>query len=258
MSRRLPVPPPWRIGTLAQHTGVTIRALRHYESLGLLKPSHRSSAGHRLYGRRDVERLQQIRSLRQLGLSLTEIRECLVDRRMSVRKVVTLHLDRARTMLGAQQTLVRRLESLKARLDSTRDVPVEEFARTVEAITMSEQYFTPEQQEFIRKRRDIVGEDRIRQVEQHVWPTLIAEVQAEMDKGTDPSSARVKDLAKRWKALVEEFTGGHTGVAEGVRRQYQEQDPNPAQRHGIPLTREMFEFIGKAMGSQEVSPMGSA
>jgi TipAS antibiotic-recognition protein len=71
-------------------------------------------------------------------------------------------------------------------------------------------------------------------------------VQAEMDKGTDPSSARVKELARRWKGLVEEFTGGDLGIAAGVARQYQ-QDPNPAQRHGIPLTRAMFEYIGKAM-----------
>jgi hypothetical protein len=110
----------------------------------------------------------------------------------------------------------------------------------------SEQYFTPEQQELIRTRREIVGEARIRQVEQHEWPTLIAEVKSEMDKGTDPTSARVKDLAKRWKALVEEFTGGNAGIAAGVARQYQ-QDPNPAQRRGMPLTREMFEYIGKAM-----------
>ena len=113
---------------------------------------------------------------------------------------------------------------------------------------MSEPYFTPEQQDFILRPRKIVGEDRIRQVEEHEWPTLIAEVKAEMDKGTDPSSDRVKDLARRWKGLVEEFTGGNAGIAQSVARQYREQDPNPAQRHGMPLTREMFEYIGKAMG----------
>ena len=44
---------------------------------------------------------------------------------------------------------------------------------------MAEQYFSADQQEFIRQRREIVGEDRIRQVEQYEWPTLIAEVKAE-------------------------------------------------------------------------------
>jgi DNA-binding transcriptional MerR regulator len=246
MSAGQGIPFPWSAGALAKQTGVTVRALHHYEALGLLRPAHRNRAGHRLYGKRDIERLQQIRSLKQLGLSLQEIRECLVDRRMSVRRVVKLHLERARAALSAQHSLVRRLESLNARLGTGRDVPVEEFIRTVEAMTMSEQYFTPEQQELIRKRAEIVGAERIRQVEQHEWPTLIAEVQAEMDKGTDPSSPRVKELAKRWKGLVEEFTGGNLGIAAGVAMQYKE-DPNPAQRRGMPLTREMFEYIGRAM-----------
>jgi hypothetical protein len=162
---------------------------------------------------------------------------------MSVRRVVNLHLERARLALDAQHSLVQRLESLKTLLDARRDVPVEEF---VEAITMSEEYFTPEQREFLEGRRKIVGDERIRFVEQHEWPTLIAEVKVEMEKGTDPTSPRVRELAERWKALVAEFTGGNSGIAEGVRRQYRE-DPNPAQRHGMPLTREMFEYIGKAM-----------
>jgi hypothetical protein len=49
----------------------------------------------------------------------------------------------------------------------------------VEAITMSEQYFTSEQQEFLKQQREIVGEGRIRYVERHEWPTLIADVKAE-------------------------------------------------------------------------------
>jgi DNA-binding transcriptional MerR regulator len=239
--------PPWRIGGLSERTGVSVRALHHYDSLGLLKASHRSRAGHRLYGRREIERLQQIRSLRQLGLSLEEIRQCLASRTFSARQVVERHLAAARAALSAQGTLVRRLESLQTQLARGREVPIEEFVTTVEAIIMTEQYFTPEQQEILRTRREMVGADRIRHVEQHEWPTLIADVKAEMDKGTDPVSPAVKALARRWSALVEEFTGGDKGVAAGVRRQYQAQDPNPAQRHGMPLTREMFQYIGRAM-----------
>ena len=44
-----------RIGELAQHAGVTVRTLHHYDGLGLLTPSERTSGGHRLYGADDVE-----------------------------------------------------------------------------------------------------------------------------------------------------------------------------------------------------------
>jgi DNA-binding transcriptional MerR regulator len=55
-------PPPWKVGELAKRTGVSVRALHHYDEIGLLSPSHRSEAGYRLYTEIDVARLQQIRS----------------------------------------------------------------------------------------------------------------------------------------------------------------------------------------------------
>ena len=66
-----------RVGELAKRTGVSVRTLHYYEEIGLLAPSRRSEAGYRLYGDADVVRLQQIMSLRQLGFSLEQIRDCL-------------------------------------------------------------------------------------------------------------------------------------------------------------------------------------
>ncbi|MEA2488332.1 MAG: hypothetical protein QOH21_124, partial [Acidobacteriota bacterium] len=57
----------WKIGELAKRTGVSVRTLHHYDEIGLLTPSHRTESGHRLYGREEVIRLQQIVSLRQVG-----------------------------------------------------------------------------------------------------------------------------------------------------------------------------------------------
>jgi DNA-binding transcriptional MerR regulator len=63
----------WRIGELARRAGVTVRALRHYEQLGLLLPSARTFGGHRCYTDEDVAQLQRIIALRSCGLSLNEI-----------------------------------------------------------------------------------------------------------------------------------------------------------------------------------------
>ncbi len=56
--------PAYRIQEFAKLTGVTVRALRHYDRLGLLKPTARSNAGYRLYRDRDIARLQQIIALK--------------------------------------------------------------------------------------------------------------------------------------------------------------------------------------------------
>jgi MerR family transcriptional regulator, thiopeptide resistance regulator len=66
-----------KIGELAKQTGISIRMLHYYDEIELLSPSQRTESGHRLYAEPDIIRLQQIMSLRQLGFSLEEIRECL-------------------------------------------------------------------------------------------------------------------------------------------------------------------------------------
>lgn len=69
----------WKVGELAERTGLSVRALHYYEEIDLLVPSGRTRAGHRLYAEAQVLRLQQIASLRALGFSLGEIREYLDD-----------------------------------------------------------------------------------------------------------------------------------------------------------------------------------
>jgi DNA-binding transcriptional MerR regulator len=67
------------IGELAKLTGITVRALHHYDELGLVVPSQRSAAGYRLYGDGDVLRLQEVLMFRELGLPLAEIAKVLAD-----------------------------------------------------------------------------------------------------------------------------------------------------------------------------------
>jgi DNA-binding transcriptional MerR regulator len=62
-----------KIQAFAKRGGVSIRTLRHYDHLGLLKPSARSKSGYRLYEESDVKKLEQIIALRAFGLSLTDI-----------------------------------------------------------------------------------------------------------------------------------------------------------------------------------------
>jgi DNA-binding transcriptional MerR regulator len=62
---------------LSRLAGVSTRTLRYYDGMGILKPARISSSGYRIYGCREVDRLQQILFYRELGVSLTEIRNIL-------------------------------------------------------------------------------------------------------------------------------------------------------------------------------------
>jgi DNA-binding transcriptional MerR regulator len=85
-----------KVGVLARQTGISVRALHYYDEIELLSPSRRTDAGHRLYTAGDIVRLQQIRSLQQLGLSLEEIRACLMCGELSARQVIEQHLAQVR------------------------------------------------------------------------------------------------------------------------------------------------------------------
>jgi len=61
------------IGEFARKAGVTLRTLRYYDKIGLMKPSSYSAPGHRLYSNQDFARLQQILTLKFIGFSLDEI-----------------------------------------------------------------------------------------------------------------------------------------------------------------------------------------
>jgi len=63
----------YQVQEFAELAGVTVRALHHYDQLGLLKP-RRTQAGYRLYSLRDFERLEQIVALKFLGIPLKQIR----------------------------------------------------------------------------------------------------------------------------------------------------------------------------------------
>jgi DNA-binding transcriptional MerR regulator len=215
-------PTSWKVGELARRTGVSVRALHHYDEIGLLSPSHRSQAGYRLYTEADVARLQQIRSLQALGLSLEEIREFLQRPDVTPDRVLQLHIAHLKERIATQQGLCDRLERVAGHWRSDEKIPTEEFLQIIEVTNMVGKYYTPEQMEQMKQRAETLGQDHIHQVEAE-WPELMAKVQAEMDKGTDPADERVQQLARRWKELVEEFTGGDPGIAKSLGRMWREE-----------------------------------
>lgn len=98
-----------RIGDLAAAAGLTVRALHHYEAIGLLAPSTRSDAGHRLYGPEAVERLYRVNRLRRMGLSLGQISKVLDDPDWGLSTALRRHA-------AALDAEIERLAELRARV----------------------------------------------------------------------------------------------------------------------------------------------
>lgn len=83
---------PLTVGEVARLAGITVRTLHHYDMLGLVCPEGRSHSGYRLYGRRQVERLQEVLFFRQLGFGLDEIKR--IVSQPEYRREAALHRQR--------------------------------------------------------------------------------------------------------------------------------------------------------------------
>jgi MerR family transcriptional regulator, thiopeptide resistance regulator len=214
----------FRIGELARAAGVTVRTLHHYDDLGLLVPSERTSGGHRLYGPADVQRLYRLLALRSVGLPLEEIGP-LLDREDGVAGTVRRHLGRVEQQLGALEALRLRLTRLLAAADGGEQT--ERLLEALEAMSMFEKYYTPEQLAQLERRRNELGEDAIRSVERE-WSELFAELRRHRLAGTDPAHPEVQALSRRASELVEMFTGGDPGIRDSLQRMYAQEGPRAA------------------------------
>jgi MerR family transcriptional regulator, thiopeptide resistance regulator len=215
-----------KVGELAKRTGLTVRTLHHYDEIGLLKPSLHTDAGYRLYTAADVARLQQVLSLRQLGFSLEEVRDCLDRPDFSPLEVIRLHVARLREQIELQRKLCERLEALAEHFRTAEEVSAEEFLYTIEVMTMMEKYYTPEQMESFRKRHEADPEGNAELARQgtQMWADLFTDVDAAMDAGVPPEDPKAQELAKRWLALVTMVTGGDPAIYNSMRTMYEKED----------------------------------
>ncbi len=97
----------WTVKKLSQLSGVSVRALHHYDAIGLLKPSEVTEAGYRLYREESLERLGEILLFKELGFSLQEIREILENPDFEREKALTQQIE----LLSLQK---KRLEDIIA------------------------------------------------------------------------------------------------------------------------------------------------
>jgi DNA-binding transcriptional MerR regulator/uncharacterized glyoxalase superfamily protein PhnB len=127
-----------KIGALAEFSGVTVRALHHYDHVGLLRPSRRTAAGHRLYTADDVTRLYRISLLRGLGFSLEQIAAALDDPDWQLESAVDRHLRHTQDRAADAARLCARLTTMATELEKQDTPSWEQMFSILEEMTMSD------------------------------------------------------------------------------------------------------------------------
>jgi DNA-binding transcriptional MerR regulator len=134
------------VGEVARLAGVTIRTLHHYDEVGLVTPTEHTDAGYRLYGRREIERLQEVLFFRELDFGLEEIGRLLSE--SGYRRDLTLAAQRG--------SLVKKAERLLAMvdlIDATLESDKRGFNMTTEEMLEVFGDFDPREHEDEARRR---------------------------------------------------------------------------------------------------------
>ncbi len=234
-----------------------MRALHYYDRLGLLRP-RRTAAGYRLYGRRELERLEQIVALKFIGVPLKRIKSML-DRgttglpgALAGQRAV---LEEKRRLLDRAIEAIRGAEQVLA---AGRQPDTAILKHIIEVIEMqneqdwSAKYYSPEARAKIEQRRQ-EWTPELQEETSKAWLELFREVEAALDE--DPSSARAQALGVRWKQLVGGFTGGDPGVAAGLSAMYADRGNWPAhmQEMMAPFSNpKVWQFMGRVLDCRTI------
>jgi DNA-binding transcriptional MerR regulator len=231
----------WRIGEVATATGLTVRALHHYDQVGLVVPSTRTSGGHRLYTGADLAVLYQVTALRQLGLSLDQIAVLLAGQ-ADVRQVI----DEQLVQVDRQIRLATRLrEQLLAARATGTDADGAGFTEIIKLAGDLTGYLDPEQIDAMRRRMGELGVVAEHAVGVEI-PRLYGEAMREMTSGTPPSDPAVRRIVSRLDELSGLLRGPDSAASTAVRALWVDRGMQQPPGHGGAGWGELVAYLDQA------------
>ena len=239
------------IREVVRRTGLTSRALRFYEARGLVAPL-RTHSGRRLYGARELERINQIVALKRAGLTLAQIHRLAAGRVLDLRRLVALQLEsldaRRRELDEARALLV----SVQSRIDRGEPVDVATFCSLIrqgDFVMQNEKWrelaeanATPEELAEWRANPPAAGFDQ--EDYSRRWQELGARIESALP--LDPASPLAQAFLDEWQALLKPFLDVATpAMKEGAQRFWQNRDKWEGEVRP-PFSAEVMRFIEEA------------
>lgn len=230
------------VGQVSKKTGISVRALHHYESIGLLIPTGRTGTGYRLYSLPDIKKLQHIILLRRYQFSLDIVKEILNSNNApKLIDTIATQIQDIEKSINKQSSILNQLKKLQQALATNQSVNGVLF-QTIEELSMHEKYYTEQQLIDLENQETQLGTEKISSIQQR-WPELISEVKQAMASGIPTDSKQVIALAQEWKQLINVFTGGDKQVFNSLSNMYQSEE-NLQDKTGI--SPELLEYIHSA------------
>jgi DNA-binding transcriptional MerR regulator len=242
----------YQVKDVAQLTGVSVRTLHHYDSIGLIVPEARTAAGYRLYSEADLFRLQQILIGRELGLSLEEIRRTLDDPRFDRKAALRDQRERLAERVRQTEAMIHAIDLALTVLDhggKKGDMKMEDL---FEGFDLS-RYEDEARDRWGKSEAFVESEKRTKRYTPDDWKALKAEQAAVYDDahsalkaGQHPSDEAVMEIAERHRLSIDRwFYPCSHNMHCGLASMYESDDRfrQSIDRHGQGLTSFLVEAI---------------
>lgn len=238
----------WKTGELAAQIGVTNRTLRHYHQIGLLLPSRLSEAGHRIYTEEDIARLQQILSLKQMGLSLEDIKQFIDSPAYNPVEIIKSQLEILEDQIHQKQVLLRKLQELYEVMQTNQILDTSELLVIMAILQKDEQnHLSPEQINKLKTIGNRVGSQR--QTEMRLqWDKFLESLRQHTENNIPVSEDSAKALAVFWNEMIIQMTENDTDLIKATERFHSTNANNPL---SFGLTPEMYKYLQNAIKQVE-------
>ena len=228
----------YRTGEFARRASVTVRTLRYYDRVGLLRPREHTESGYRLYSDEDLIRLQQILGLKYLGFSLEEVRACLsagpqqfveaLAQQKAMLEEKRKQLDTVLRTIEQTEQLARagrcdwdaiagviRVMQMEPKNEWVKKHFTEEQLQKMEELQASS--YPPEvRAKLVERSAGWTERDQQRASEQ--WAHVASETRRLAEAGADPGGAEFQAVAKLKMELLSAFTQNDPEVQAGLAR----------------------------------------
>ena len=247
----------WKIGELANDTGLTVRTLHYYDELGLLKPSQETEGGHRVYTKTDLERLQKILTLKQLGFPLDKIKEAISNKKFSLKDATA----RLKTDIQKRKKELEDIEVRLAKADklqSGKESSTDSIVQLLSRMNLLDRHLSKEQLEWIKQHDLQFGPEALTELRDE-WVMATEDLQSAINQKLSPSDWRTKAICMRWFGLACAMMGGSFDSPYDLKK-IAEADPKAALELGIPGAdlKKVFEYVELVLAESRNSPIPKA
>ena len=216
----------WLAKEFSKLAHVSVRTLHHYDEIGLLKPSLRSSGNYRLYSEGDLFRLQCITALKSFGFNLKQIQILLDDHASITSQLEAQRHCLENQIMHARQTVIV-INNLMERAKTDNKLAWQDVVSLFEGYRMSKELseswivsaFSPDQIKLFVELEKCYTKAEFEDYKDR-WQALVKKVNKRLDAGLNLTSPEALALAKEWHALTDEMYGSRPELRDALQMAY--------------------------------------